>query len=74
MTLRKRIEKAINETSAENGSNTPDYVLAEYLMDCLEALDKAVNARDEHSHSVAIANCSRCQLTPHDCSLHLISG
>ena len=44
--LRKKIESAINCTSAENGSNTPDFILAEYLTDCLGAFDKAVDSRD----------------------------
>ena len=46
MKLRKRIEESINCTSAENGSNTPDFMLAEYLTDCLAAFDKAVKRRE----------------------------
>lgn len=46
MDLRKKIEQAINNSSAENGSNTPDFILAEYLTDCLAALDKAAKARE----------------------------
>jgi len=45
--LRKEIEYAINCNSAENGSNTPDFILAEYLTDCLSAHDKAVTAREK---------------------------
>jgi len=45
--LRKNIEIAINSASAENGSDTPDFILAEYLADCLAAYDKAVVARDK---------------------------
>ena len=47
MELRKEIEQAINRTSAENGSNTPDFILAEYLTDCLAAFDKASRAREK---------------------------
>ena len=43
--LRGKIEDAINKASAENVSNTPDFILAEYLVDCLAAFDKATNAR-----------------------------
>ena len=39
------IRKAINCASRENGSNTPDFVLASYLISCLDAFDAAVNAR-----------------------------
>lgn len=45
--LRGLIEKAINSVSAENGSNTPDFILAEYLTNCLVAFDKATNAREK---------------------------
>ena len=44
--LRKEIEATINRCSAENGSNTPDFILAEFLTDCLAAFDRAVLARD----------------------------
>ncbi len=47
MPLREEIESAINRTSSENGSNTPDFILAEYLTDCLAAFDKAVVAREK---------------------------
>jgi hypothetical protein len=43
--LRAEIERAINYASAENGSNTPDFILAQYLTDCLAAFDRAVQAR-----------------------------
>lgn len=36
----------INHHSKENGSNTPDYILARYLSECLKAFDLAVVARD----------------------------
>lgn len=54
MSLKKEIQDAINKASAENGSNTPDFILAEYLWACLRAFDEAVLVRDrwyglEHS-------------------------
>jgi hypothetical protein len=45
--LRNQIESAINRCSAENGSNTPDFILAEYLTDCLTAFDKALREREK---------------------------
>ena len=45
--FRKAIESAINCSSKENGSDTPDFILAEYLIDCLAAFDKAVRTRDQ---------------------------
>jgi hypothetical protein len=46
MTLKKEIENTINKHSAECGSDTPDYILAQYLIQCLEAFDSAVMARE----------------------------
>jgi len=45
-TFREKLCELINRQSRENGSNTPDMILAEYLTDCLVSFDKAVKARD----------------------------
>jgi len=45
--FRKRLEMLINEFSKENGSDTPDFILAEYMQDCLVAFDKAVISREK---------------------------
>ena len=45
--LRLDIEAVINKWSAENGSNTPDHILARYLVACLFAFDAAVNEREK---------------------------
>jgi hypothetical protein len=45
-TFRSDIENAINYHSREQESNTPDFVLAEYLTNCLEAFDRATKQRD----------------------------
>ncbi|MHA2064470.1 MAG: hypothetical protein ACXABY_08830 [Candidatus Thorarchaeota archaeon] len=44
--FRKELESLINAHSKENGSNTPDYILAGYLEDCLIAFDRAVFMRE----------------------------
>jgi hypothetical protein len=46
-TLRVSITQALNSASAENGSNTPDFILAEYLTACLAAFDAGVIAREK---------------------------
>lgn len=46
MTFRSELNSLINRHSKENGSNTPDFVIADYLIQCLQALDIAVNTRD----------------------------
>lgn len=39
MTFLKELENLINRYSKENGSDTPDFILAEYLNDCLETFN-----------------------------------
>lgn len=45
--FREELEQLINKFSKENGSNTPDYILANYLLGCLNNFDTCVNARDK---------------------------
>jgi hypothetical protein len=45
--FRKDIQDLINRHSVENGSDTPDFILARFLADCLEAFDSAVRTRDD---------------------------
>lgn len=44
--FRADVEAAINRHSMENGSATPDFILAEYLSSCLAAWDRAIVARE----------------------------
>jgi len=46
MGLREDIEQAINRNSAENGSDTPDFILARFLTDALDAFDRATQSRN----------------------------
>lgn len=43
--LRSEIKRALNRASAENGSDTPDHILADYLIACLDAFDATTHAR-----------------------------
>lgn len=45
--LRVELSGLLNRYSAENASNTPDYILAKYMMACLMAYSEAVNDRDK---------------------------
>ena len=54
MGLRKNLEGLLNRYSLENGSDTPDFILAEYLIQCLTAWNVAVKDRERwHGHRVA---------------------
>ena len=44
--LREDIQTTLNRHSAENVSNTPDFILAMYLENCLAAFDEAVQQRE----------------------------
>jgi hypothetical protein len=42
----KALEALINQYSKENISDTPDFILAHYLTDCLQVFNTAVIARE----------------------------
>jgi hypothetical protein len=42
----EELQKLVNRFSIENGSNTPDFVLAGFLVYALHAFDHAVQKRD----------------------------
>jgi hypothetical protein len=44
--FRSELQQLLNRYSMENGSNTPDFVLASFLTQCLLSFDIAVKARD----------------------------
>lgn len=37
----------LNKYSQENGSDTPDFILAKYLFNCLGSFDTAVTERED---------------------------
>lgn len=45
-TFREELASILNRHSIENFSNTPDFILAQYLIDCLDAFETACRARD----------------------------
>ena len=47
--LLNEISAIINKNSTENESNTPDFILAQFLMKTLRAFNKATNQRDSWS-------------------------
>ena len=46
LTFEDELAALLNRHSKENGSDTPDYQLAQYLIGCLNNLNAAVTARD----------------------------
>lgn len=47
MTLEQEIAQALNKACAENLSNTPDFILAEYMLNCLRSFNVAIRSREE---------------------------
>lgn len=45
--FKEELEELINKHSLENESNTPDWVLAQYINLCLEGFTQAIKARDK---------------------------
>jgi len=45
--FRKELEILINKQSRENRSDTPDWILARFLDDCLIIFENATNLRSE---------------------------
>jgi len=43
----KEVVEVINRHSMENTSNTPDFMLAEYLLGCLTVYENTVRSRDD---------------------------
>lgn len=52
--FRMELQTLINRYSKENGSNTPDFVLANFLCDSLRAFDLATGQR---SHWYGLRDC-----------------
>jgi len=46
-TFHKELKTLINRYSKENGSDTPDFMLADYLLGCLSVYDETVNKREK---------------------------
>lgn len=46
-TFENELQHLINRYSKENGSDTPDFILAEYMNNCLLAFNQAIEAREK---------------------------
>jgi hypothetical protein len=47
MDFKKELAGLINQCCKENESDTPDFILAEYMCDALAAYEKATNTREK---------------------------
>lgn len=49
-TFKNELKALLNKYSKENGSNTPDFLLADYLVECLKIFDSITNERTAWYH------------------------
>ena len=66
ITLEQELADLLNRHSVENESNTPDFILAEFLTDCLDAWGKAQRARQKWFVPNPVIDPSFDQGTPPD--------
>ena len=64
VSLLEDIQSVINRHSAENNSNTPDFILAQYLEQCLAAFDTAVQQRETYYGRDARPSMEAVEMTP----------
>ena len=76
MAFKEELEKLLNKYSMENMSNTPDYILANYMYNCMHSYNAAVSARDKwhskqykHKFSAVVVGgirqCDYCGIDEH---------
>lgn len=47
LTFEKELEILINKYSKENDSNTPDFIIKDYLLKCLDTFNSTTNSREK---------------------------
>jgi hypothetical protein len=58
--FQKELAALINKHSIENESDTPDFILAEYLNNCLDAFGTAMDARDSwHKNGIPMKTLNK---------------
>lgn len=61
-TLESDVAGVLNRYSAENASDTPDFILTKYLLGCLTAFNAATHLREAWYGRSAIASASTCPI------------
>ncbi len=51
LNFEEKLKNLINRFSKENESDTPDYILAKFLLDCLEAYNSAIKSKTRHQNN-----------------------
>jgi len=70
--IKRDLAHVINCHSLENGSNTPDFILAEYLYDCLMAFNQTSRKREKwygRGLSIGLNDTNILETALIDCSI-----
>lgn len=57
--LERELAALLNSFSLENDSDTPDFILAKFLLDCLAAWNAGLQARDKWYGFAGLSNRNR---------------
>lgn len=67
------LASAVNRCSRENVSNTPDFILAEFMERCLQAFEAASKRREDwYGHHLSIGGQDRLTASEADNLIHPI--
>lgn len=67
-TLEKELTTLLNKHCVENDSNTPDFILAQYLMECLILFNRTIMKRSQWygRHDVPGKDCEVFDFNDHE--------
>jgi hypothetical protein len=65
-TFEKELTTLLNRYNKENGSNTPDFILARYMSECLASFNNAVYERAKWYGRIDVPGQGSCELVTDD--------
>jgi hypothetical protein len=64
LTFREELGSLLNRRSKENTSNTPDFILAAFLEECLNVFDECINLRTSWYSQEEMIKNKNCKIKP----------
>lgn len=47
--FKKELEKLVNKYSKDNAADTPDFILADYLIGCLDVFEDTIQRKNQYT-------------------------
>lgn len=66
MTLKRKLQQVLNVYGEDTKVETPDYILAQFMLDSLKAFDKAKKATEKHRYVPGQENDAKDELGDKD--------